>query len=37
MKIAVTSKGKDLNAEIDPRFGRAERFLIVDRIHWIST
>jgi predicted Fe-Mo cluster-binding NifX family protein len=30
MKIAVTSNGKDLNAEVDPRFGRAAYFLIVD-------
>ncbi|MFZ5572646.1 MAG: NifB/NifX family molybdenum-iron cluster-binding protein [Thermodesulfobacteriota bacterium] len=30
MKIAVTSKGKDLDAEVDPRFGRAAYILIVD-------
>lgn len=30
MKIAVTSNGKDLNAEVDPRFGRATYFLIID-------
>lgn len=30
MKIAVTSKGKDLNSEVDPRFGRTQYFLIVD-------
>lgn len=30
MKIAITSKGKTLDAEIDPRFGRAEYILIVD-------
>lgn len=30
MKIAVTSKGKDLYSEVDPRFGRAAFFLIVD-------
>ncbi len=28
MKIAITSKGEDLNAEVDPRFGRA-RYLVV--------
>lgn len=28
MKIAITSKGTDLNAQIDPRFGRAENFII---------
>jgi predicted Fe-Mo cluster-binding NifX family protein len=30
MKIAVTSTGKDLNADMDPRFGRAAYFIIVD-------
>ena len=30
MKIAVTSKGKDLDAQVDPRFGRAAYILIVD-------
>lgn len=30
MKIAVTSTGKELTSEIDPRFGRAAYFLIVD-------
>ncbi len=30
MKIAVTSKGTDLNSAIDPRFGRAAHILIVD-------
>lgn len=30
MKIAVTSRGKDLNAPVDPRFGRAAYILIVD-------
>jgi predicted Fe-Mo cluster-binding NifX family protein len=30
MKIAVTSAGKDLNADLDPRFGRAAYFIIVD-------
>lgn len=30
-KIAVTIRtGNDLNATLDPRFGRAERFLLVD-------
>ncbi len=30
MKIAVTSQGTSLDAEIDPRFGRAAYILIVD-------
>lgn len=29
-KICITSKGKDLEAEMDPSFGRAQYFLIVD-------
>ncbi|UCG12305.1 MAG: NifB/NifX family molybdenum-iron cluster-binding protein [Deltaproteobacteria bacterium] len=30
MIIAVTSHGKDLDGEVDPRFGRAKHFLLVD-------
>jgi len=30
MKIAVTSKGTDLDSMVDPRFGRASYILIVD-------
>jgi len=30
MKIAITSKGKDLCDEVDPRFGRCKYFLFVD-------
>ncbi len=30
MKIAITSQGTDLNAEIDPRFGRCSYFIIYD-------
>jgi predicted Fe-Mo cluster-binding NifX family protein len=30
MKIAVTSKGKDMSAEVDSRFGRCSYFVIVD-------
>jgi predicted Fe-Mo cluster-binding NifX family protein len=30
MKIAVTSKGQNLDSEVDPRFGRAAYILIID-------
>ena len=30
MKIAVTSKGPDLDSQVDPRFGRAAFILVVD-------
>ena len=30
MKIAVTSTGKTLDSQIDPRFGRAAFFIIID-------
>ncbi|MCA1793700.1 MAG: hypothetical protein LC660_07485 [Desulfobacteraceae bacterium] len=30
MKIAITSTGRDLSAEVDPRFGRAAYILVVD-------
>ena len=30
MKIAVSSSGKDLNAQIDPRFGRCAFFVFVE-------
>jgi len=30
MKIAVTSKGVELDSEVDPRFGRAAYILVVD-------
>lgn len=30
MKICVTSQGDNLEAEVDPRFGRCQYFLIID-------
>ena len=30
MKIAVTSSGPDLDAQVDPRFGRAANFIIIE-------
>jgi predicted Fe-Mo cluster-binding NifX family protein len=30
MKAAVTSQGVELTSEVDPRFGRAQYFIIVD-------
>jgi predicted Fe-Mo cluster-binding NifX family protein len=30
MKVAVTATGKDLDAQVDPRFGRAAYILVVD-------
>jgi len=30
MKIALTSMGEGLDAQVDPRFGRAKVFLVID-------
>lgn len=30
MKIAITATGADLQSQVDPRFGRAQYFIIVD-------
>ena len=30
MRVAITSQGENLEAEVDSRFGRASKFLLVD-------
>ncbi len=30
MKIAISSKGTDLEAQVDPQFGRCQHFIIID-------
>ncbi|MBN1350822.1 NifB/NifX family molybdenum-iron cluster-binding protein [candidate division KSB1 bacterium] len=30
MKLCITATGKNLDAQVDPRFGRAEYFIIID-------
>lgn len=30
MRLVVTAQGNDLNSAVDPRFGRARHFLLVD-------
>ena len=30
MKVAITSQGSDLSSPVDPRFGRAKCFMVVD-------
>ena len=30
MKVLVTATGSDMDAELDPRFGRAKHFILVD-------
>ena len=31
MKIAITSQGPDFSSQVDPRFGRAKNFIVVDK------
>lgn len=30
MKVAITAQGTDLSAAVDPRFGRAQNFVVAD-------
>jgi len=30
MKVAISSQGSDLSSQVDPRFGRARHFVVVD-------
>ena len=30
MKVAISAQGKDMNSPVDPRFGRAKYFIVVD-------
>jgi len=30
VKVAITSQGKDLESQVDPRFGRAQAFIVVE-------
>lgn len=34
MKVAVSAEGEDLEAQIDPRFGRCKYFIVVDSESW---
>ena len=30
MKVCITAQGTDMEAEVDPRFGRAQQFIVAD-------
>ena len=30
MKVAITSQGREMESEVDPRFGRAQFFIVAD-------
>jgi predicted Fe-Mo cluster-binding NifX family protein len=34
MKVAVSATGKDLNCQVDPRFGRCQYFIFLDPETW---
>ena len=34
MKVAVSSSGRDLESQVDPRFGRSPYYIIIDAL-WI--
>jgi predicted Fe-Mo cluster-binding NifX family protein len=37
MKVAISATGKDLNCQMDPRFGRCQYFIFIDPESWSSS